>query len=531
MLESVGRHIIENAKENGATDAQAYAQGIAQGAAEGIFETLSLSKIKGLAVDDDFVAKNAKEFIIAMEKQMVGEGSEEFFTDIANDVSDAIIMKDKSQWQQLVNANIAAGMSEEKAKAAAVLDLTKQAAVSFLGGAVSGAFFGAGAQVANKSRVTSNLYTDLVEDYKSGNADAAIDSKYDALSSNQKEQALNDAIDALENERVNSESKNIPESEPVKAGKVTQIKNPYEGIMPVESKSIRDRFELNPKSVNDASQEINSAEAASVNGVKSFKGFLKEKYKELFNKNGGDRVVRVEGVSFEDGPYDVALNQTLVKKVINDKNLSAEKLAVIEQLDDIVEDAEYVGSGSYVQHGSKNKDTVRFDYFERGISIDGRPYVVAFDVEVFPSTNNYRTHKVVREISLTDEFTTDMAPEATAMNYTTSADVAPEATAKEVRSDFTDIIIPGQEKVKLSGKDNKGSDAKRLDASGLNENQTKLLEAIRANDTVTAEDLMDRMPADEVDEVVTYGDKNGSPENASNTYETSGNNNQAEVRV
>ena len=54
--------------------------------------------------------------------------------------------------------------------------------------------------------------------------------------------------------------------------------------------------------------------------------------------------------------------------------------------------------------GSKKRDSAasaRYDYFETKATIDGKPYFVAFDVEIYPDTNNYRTHKALNEISLT----------------------------------------------------------------------------------------------------------------------------------
>ena len=69
-------------------------------------------------------------------------------------------------------------------------------------------------------------------------------------------------------------------------------------------------------------------------------------------------------------------------------------LAVLDVLPEVVRNAEYVGSGEYVQHHTKQKLTVRFDYFETEAEIGGKPYIVSFDVEVFPNQNNYRTHKI-----------------------------------------------------------------------------------------------------------------------------------------
>ncbi|MEG3030050.1 MAG: hypothetical protein RR827_06585, partial [Oscillospiraceae bacterium] len=97
----------------------------------------------------------------------------------------------------------------------------------------------------------------------------------------------------------------------------------------------------------------------------------------------------------------VTINKNAVGKVVSDTNLSAEKLAIFDVIDDVVENGEYVGSGSYAQHGGKTKNVVRYDYFETPVAIDGKKYLATFDVEVVPGKNNYRTHRVINEINLT----------------------------------------------------------------------------------------------------------------------------------
>ena len=57
-------------------------------------------------------------------------------------------------------------------------------------------------------------------------------------------------------------------------------------------------------------------------------------------------------------------------------------------------------------------------------------YMVAFDVEVLPTSNNYRTHKTINEIDLI---------------LVDSADVAPTATAPENRTGLSTHIIPRAE--------------------------------------------------------------------------------------
>ena len=60
-------------------------------------------------------------------------------------------------------------------------------------------------------------------------------------------------------------------------------------------------------------------------------------------------------------------------------------------------------------HGNKHKLTTRFDYFETEVRIAGSPYVVSFDVEVFPNVNNYRTHRI-NKIELSPVSNADPGP-------------------------------------------------------------------------------------------------------------------------
>ena len=123
----------------------------------------------------------------------------------------------------------------------------------------------------------------------------------------------------------------------------------------------------------------------------------------------------VNGTRFGNGTYTVTVNKSAVGKIISDPNLSAEKISVLDNIEDVVGNANYVGSGEYVSHGSKNKsDVSRYDYFETEVSINGKEYIVSFDVEVHPNVNNYRTHKVINEINLTSS--PDMGPLPTADN-------------------------------------------------------------------------------------------------------------------
>ena len=59
---------------------------------------------------------------------------------------------------------------------------------------------------------------------------------------------------------------------------------------------------------------------------------------------------------------------------------------------------------------SESIASTRYDYFETKANINGKPYVVAFDVEVIPGANNYRTHKILNEINLTSVPSVETGP-------------------------------------------------------------------------------------------------------------------------
>ncbi len=66
-----------------------------------------------------------------------------------------------------------------------------------------------------------------------------------------------------------------------------------------------------------------------------------------------------------------------------------------------------------IHRSSSKKESVastRYDYFETKANINGKPYVVAFDVDVIPGTNKYRTHKVLNEINLTSVPSVETGP-------------------------------------------------------------------------------------------------------------------------
>lgn len=187
---------------------------------------------------------------------------------------------------------------------------------------------------------------------------------------------------------------NVPPKN-INAGKATHIDTIYAGDIP-QNLGGTDRIDIANDSYANA---VNALEEA--NNSENFATVLRKRFNSLFDSKGGQRKVIIDNTSFGGGDYVVDINKSSVNKTINNGRLSPEKLAVLDDIDSVVAKGEYVGSGAYNNHHAKNKNVVRYDYFETPVSINGQNYIVTYDVEVYKNTNNYRTHKVVNEINLT----------------------------------------------------------------------------------------------------------------------------------
>ena len=191
---------------------------------------------------------------------------------------------------------------------------------------------------------------------------------------------------------VQSGSEGMTEG-PIQVGRVTTIQSPYQGTRPVQAQKSAAPVTVDSGSVERAANRIDGARNLENSPFRrGFKATLKEAYKSIFQPVKG---VEVSGVTFDGQPYTVDINSNVPGKVISDPNLTAEKLALLDILPEVVRNGEYVGSGEYIQHGSKAKHSVRYDYFETPVIINGRSYIAAFSVDVEPNVNNYRTHRLI----------------------------------------------------------------------------------------------------------------------------------------
>lgn len=123
--------------ERGGTNEQAFWGGLAAGAAEALFEKVSIDRL--LSVHS---VSSVKDLLKETVKQAGVEASEEMLTEISNIITDAAIMGDKSNFEEMVAQYEMQGLSEDEAKKQALLDSIGQVAWAGAGGALSGMAMG-----------------------------------------------------------------------------------------------------------------------------------------------------------------------------------------------------------------------------------------------------------------------------------------------------------------------------------------------------------------------------------------------------
>jgi len=117
---------------------QAMASAVLAGVAEMLFEKFSIDNFIELAKGGG--AGNA---VLNVFKQMGVEGSEEGATAIANEITDRLIMGEKSNYETWVaNLMYFNGMQEEEARKAANIETAKEIGLSVAGGTISGGIMG-----------------------------------------------------------------------------------------------------------------------------------------------------------------------------------------------------------------------------------------------------------------------------------------------------------------------------------------------------------------------------------------------------
>lgn len=137
-------------KDMGLSDRQSFLLGTIAGAAEIVTEKFSIDAL--FKSDWD---KGALRYII---KNTLTEGAEEAGSDVINiaaEVADFFLSKDKSLWQLTYDQYISEGMTEKEAIRKMITDNIKEIGLDFLGGALSGGVMGSAGAAINQ--ISNNI--------------------------------------------------------------------------------------------------------------------------------------------------------------------------------------------------------------------------------------------------------------------------------------------------------------------------------------------------------------------------------------
>lgn len=179
-LEAADQQYVD-AGERGLTKAQAIGTALSSGAAEVVFEKIPVDNMLKLWKNgaEGATKGGVKAAVKDILKQAGIEGMEEVETDIANKFSDAIINKDKSEFNTQVEDYKAQGMDEAEAFGRTLLNNVADTVESFAGGAIGGLVGGVGAiagsvattkeakKLDGNYREVAQAIPDNVEDYNS----------------------------------------------------------------------------------------------------------------------------------------------------------------------------------------------------------------------------------------------------------------------------------------------------------------------------------------------------------------------------
>lgn len=158
MASGAASQAYNEALNNGLDNAHALGTSVLAGVFEAAFEHISLEKLRGLQAAD---APGLKTAIINVLKQFLTEGSEEVFTDVANELADYLLNGGLSNYERTVSDYMKNGMTREQANAKYAGDFGWQLVESMAVGGISGAMSAGKIQ-------TAKVASEAVENYGIG---------------------------------------------------------------------------------------------------------------------------------------------------------------------------------------------------------------------------------------------------------------------------------------------------------------------------------------------------------------------------
>lgn len=298
---------MQEAVQRGATDDQALLTGLVAGGMEAVMEKASIDSLFDLKT-----AKNAKDVVLNILKQSGAEGTEEALTTIANTIADAIIMGDESQLETRKRELEAQGYSEQQAERMAMKEWGQSLALDAAGGALSGGVFG-----SIKTGVDGIM--------------PKLQQSRQATGEKQAAKMVQDLTGQNKNAPVNETGadSNIPLLLPEQSEITKQRGYPYE-----RKDAVYKVVEIPQEKVAEIEAYINTVNSAEA----------RKKYKRILkNLFSGQKFTNANTVANEIA-YEIGIGSKGIGEIIARQPVNAQTLAMLEQLNEIVENAKYVAS-------------------------------------------------------------------------------------------------------------------------------------------------------------------------------------------
>lgn len=92
--------------------------------------------------------------------------------------------------------------------------------------------------------------------------------------------------------------------------------------------------------------------------------------------------------------------KNLINKVVSDPNLSAEKMAVLGQIEQVVKRSDYTESSGVDRATQRKDEVIRYDYLTSNAAINGTNYNLKLVVEVYEKHNKLKTY-LLKDMEMT----------------------------------------------------------------------------------------------------------------------------------
>ncbi len=312
--------------------------------------------------------QTVKKVVVDALKNSAAEGTGESISEIANSIADYAINQNESDWTQLVKNYESQGMTKSQAQKQAFKQFGLNAAQAGLAGAVSGGIMSGGASAINMLGGNSNISTDN----DSTNAEIA---------------------DSVDTAKIDTTSRNVIDTQNLVKKEPGKLSNAFKrGIMPEQTAKNFRRVDIS----QDAYQDIASTMKKS-NTDSSVETFVKNMNEKFFGEVVDTHDIAIDDTKVGNYHYRAELNKNSMEKIINDGPISLEKMSVISDIDNVLSQAEYIGSK---RQSNSNSGVTGYDYFKSQINLNGEDFTVTFEVEVTSDSDSGRKNRVINKIDI-----------------------------------------------------------------------------------------------------------------------------------